>query len=78
MEILIDIEAPVPLFAQLIEQIKAAVQNDKLRADTEVQVVGDTLNQIAPSYLEAIRENPKLPDCWQTTGTRTPRCQRNH
>jgi len=30
MEIVIDIDGPVPLFAQLIEQVKKAVLNDKL------------------------------------------------
>jgi GntR family transcriptional regulator len=32
MEIVIDIDDPVPLFAQLIEQIKKAVLSDKLAA----------------------------------------------
>ena len=31
MEIVVDIEDPVPLFAQLIEQVKAAVQTGKLK-----------------------------------------------
>ena len=39
MEIVIDIEDPVPLFAQLIEQIKSAVLGEKLRP-------GDTLPSI--------------------------------
>ena len=46
MEIVIDIDAPVPLFAQLIEQIKAAVQTDALHPGDALPSIRQLANDL--------------------------------
>jgi GntR family transcriptional regulator len=46
MEIIIDIDAPVPLFAQLIEQIKQAVLNDHLKPGEALPSIRQLANDL--------------------------------
>ncbi|MBT5185367.1 MAG: GntR family transcriptional regulator [Kordiimonadaceae bacterium] len=46
MEIIIDIEGSVPLFAQLIEQIKQAVLNDKIMANDPLPSIRQLANDL--------------------------------
>jgi GntR family transcriptional regulator len=46
VEIIIDIEGSVPLFAQLIEQIKQAVLNDKIMANDPLPSIRQLANDL--------------------------------
>ena len=46
MEILVDIEAPAPLFAQLIEQIKQGVQREELRPGDALPSIRQLANDL--------------------------------
>ena len=46
MEIVIDIEASVPLFAQLIEQVKKAVLSDEVRAGDALPSIRQLANDL--------------------------------
>ena len=47
MRIIIDIESPEPLFAQLMEQIKDAVQNDRLKPGDALPSIRQLANDLA-------------------------------
>ena len=46
MEIVIDIEAPVPVFTQLIDQIKRAVQGDQIRPGDALPSIRQLANDL--------------------------------
>ena len=46
MEIVIDIDDPVPLFAQLIEQIKSAVSNDEIQPGDALPSIRQLANDL--------------------------------
>ena len=46
MEIVIDIDDPVPLFAQLIEQIKSAVSNDEIKPGDALPSIRQLANDL--------------------------------
>ena len=46
MQIIIDIESPKPLFAQLMEQIKDAVQNDRLKPGDALPSIRQLANDL--------------------------------
>jgi DNA-binding transcriptional regulator YhcF (GntR family) len=46
MEIVIDIDDPVPLFAQLIEQVKKAVLADKIKAGDSLPSIRQLANDL--------------------------------
>ena len=46
MQIIIDIESPEPLFAQLMEQIKDAVQNDRLKPGDALPSIRQLANDL--------------------------------
>ena len=46
MEIVIDIDDPVPLFAQLIDQIKSAVSNDEIKPGDALPSIRQLANDL--------------------------------
>jgi GntR family transcriptional regulator len=46
MEVVIDIEAPVPVFTQLIDQIKRAVQNEEIRSGDALPSIRQLANDL--------------------------------
>lgn len=46
MEITIDIEDPIPLFTQLVEQIKAAIINNKIRPGDSLPSIRQLANDL--------------------------------
>lgn len=58
MDIVIDIDAPLPVFAQLIDQIKAAVQSDGIRpgdALPSIRQLANDLNVNSKTVAKAYR-----------------------
>jgi len=46
MDIAIDLDAPIPVFAQLISQIKAAVQSDRIRPGDALPSIRQLANDL--------------------------------